>query len=310
MNVIHGLNVAPEFRRGFVSIGNFDGVHRGHQAMIAVLVRNARSTNVPAVVFTFDPHPISLLRPTQSPPPLTTTERKIELLQKCGVDGVIVYPTDRELLDLSPREFFDRIIVGQLAATGLVEGPNFFFGRDRAGTIDVLREFCTTAKMKLEIVTPVTLGDRLVSSTEIRRLITTGDVGGAADLMGTPYRVHGTVVRGVERGRTIGFPTANLEYIATVLPRDGVYAGRAWHKGAAYAAGINVGPNPTFGEHQRKIEVHLIGFSSDLYGCPLDVDFLHRLRDTRPFGGIDELKAQLQQDIAQSRALAEATSPR
>ncbi len=308
MQVFRGLDDAAGCRNGFVSIGNFDGVHRGHQSMIAELLRNARVYAAPAVVFTFDPHPIALLRPGQSPPPLSTTERKIELLSQCGIDAVIVYPTDRELLQLSPKEFFDSVVLGSLQARGLVEGPNFFFGHNRAGSIETLREFCAAADVALDIVPPVVVGDQLVSSSEIRRLIVDGRVRDAGSLLGATYRVAGTVVRGAERGRTIGFPTANLEGIRTVLPRDGVYAGRALvgssrTPGSWFPAGINIGPNPTFADQERKVEVHLAGFSGDLYGCRLVVELAERLRDTVRFDGIDKLKAQLAIDIARARAL-------
>jgi riboflavin kinase/FMN adenylyltransferase len=315
MDVFRGLDDAAPCRNGFVSIGNFDGVHRGHQSMIAALIRNAREHGAPAVVFTFDPHPIALLRPGQSPPPLSTTERKLELLSQCGIDGVIVYPTDQQLLHLTPREFFDRIVMGRLQARGLVEGPNFYFGHNRAGNIDTLHEFCKAAAIELAIVPPVVVGDHLVSSSEIRRLIADGRVREAGALLGTNYRVSGTVVRGAERGRTIGFPTANLEGIRTVLPRDGVYAGRARvgssgpdsnEPGSSwFAAGINIGPSPTFADQERKFEVHLIDFTGELYGCRMAVELAERLRDTVRFEGIEGLKTQLAIDIDRARALAE-----
>jgi riboflavin kinase/FMN adenylyltransferase len=319
MQVFRGLDDAAACRNGFVSIGNFDGVHRGHQSMIAALIRNAREHGAPAVVFTFDPHPIALLRPGQSPPPLSTTERKLELLSQCQVDSAIVYHSDQELLQLTPRAFFDRIVLGRLAARGLVEGPNFFFGHKRAGNIDTLREFCGAAEIELEIVPPVVVGNHLVSSSEIRRLIADGRVREAETLLGATYRIWGTVVRGAERGRTIGFPTANLEGIRTVLPRDGVYAGRALvgsggpaSSGSSssptasgwFAAGINIGPSPTFADQERKVEVHLIDFQGDLYGCRIAVELAERLRDTVRFDGIDSLKRQLAIDIERARALA------
>ena len=315
MQVFRGLDDAALCQNGFVSIGNFDGVHRGHQSMIAALIRNAREHGAAAVVFTFDPHPIALLRPGQSPPPLSTTERKIELLSQCGVDGLIVYPTDQELLQLTPREFFDRIVLGRLEARGLVEGPNFFFGHDRAGNIDTLREFCGAAGIELAIVPPVVVGGHLVSSSEIRRLIADGRVREAGALLGATYRISGTVVRGAERGRTIGFPTANLEGIRTVLPRDGVYAGRALVGSSGlgsswFAAGINIGPNPTFADQERKVEAHLVDFTGDLYGCRIAVELTERLRDTVRFDGIDSLKTQLAIDIERARALAEAIPSR
>lgn len=311
MKVLRGFDDdAASFQNGFVSIGNFDGVHRGHQSMIAALTARAAQHGAPAVIFTFDPHPIALLRPGQSPPPLSTTERKVELLAEHGVDCAVVYPTDQELLSLSPREFFDRIVVGQLQARGLVEGPNFFFGHNRAGNIETLRGFCGTAGRELEIVPPVTVGNHLVSSTEIRRLITEGRLREAADLLGYTYRISGTVVRGAERGRTIGFPTANLEGIRTVVPRDGVYAGRARVENNWFAAGINVGLSPTFADQERKIEAHLIDFSGDLYGSRLALEFFDRLRDTVRFESAVALKAQLATDILQARALAKAARPR
>jgi riboflavin kinase/FMN adenylyltransferase len=304
MQVYRGLDDAALCRNGFVSIGNFDGVHRGHQSMIAALIQRAREHDAPAVVFTFDPHPIALLRPGQSPPPLSTTERKLELLSQSGVDDVIVYPTDQELLQLTPQAFFDRIVLGRLKARGLVEGPNFFFGHNRTGNVDTLRNYCDAAGIELAIVPPVVVGELLVSSSEIRRHIADGRVREAGTLLGATYRVAGTVVRGAERGRTLGIPTANLEGIRTVLPRDGVYAGRGLVGSNWFAAGINIGPSPTFADQERKVEVHLIDFTGDLYGCRVAVELAERLRDTVKFDGIDRLKTQLAIDIDRARALA------
>lgn len=306
MQLQHGFQNPTTYRHGFVSIGNFDGVHLGHQSMIAALVQKARSADVPAVVFTFDPHPITLLRPGSAPPPLSTVHRKAQLLEDLGVDCLIVYPTDRALLDLSAREFFNRIVVEEIAAGGLVEGPNFFFGRDRAGDIHKLHEYCDESGLDLKIVKPVSLGGRMVSSTAIRGLIATGDVSKAAELLGHRYRLRGVVSHGAGRGTDLGFPTANLESVETVLPQDGVYAALVFLDNHAYPAAINVGPNPTFGEYQRKLEAHLVGFSGDLYGQVLEVEFLGRLRATTSFEGINQLKEQLEDDIKQTRALAEA----
>ncbi len=302
MKVLRGLDDLAWYRNGYVSIGNFDGVHRGHQSMIRELARLAGAEGAPAVIFTFDPHPIALLRPGQSPPPLTTTERKLELLAGTGVDAVLVYPTDQALLKLSPREFFDQIVLHSLNVRGLVEGPNFFFGRDRAGSIQTLDEYCKKSGRELHIVPPVKVGDHLVSSTEIRRFIADGRVRDAGGLLGYAYRVSGTVVRGAERGRTIGFPTANLEGIRTVLPRDGVYAARVQVGTTWHVAGVNIGPNPTFADQERKFEAHLDGFSGDLYGARLAVELVDRIRDTVRFDGVDALKTQLALDMERARA--------
>ncbi len=306
MHLQHNFQDPTAYRRGFVSIGNFDGVHRGHRSMIAALVDKARAGGVPAVVFTFDPHPITLLRPGSAPPPLSTVHRKAQLLEELGVDCLIVYPTDQELLDLSPREFFDRIILEKIEASGLVEGPNFFFGRDRAGDIHKLHEYCDESGLDLKIVQPVSMSGRMVSSTAIRGLIATGDVARAAELLGHRYRIRGQVTRGAMRGKELGFPTANLESVPTVLPQDGVYAAIGILEDASFPAAINVGPNPTFGEHERKLEAHLIGYSGDLYGKTLDVEFVEHLRATASFEGIDQLKEQLSRDIERARTLATA----
>lgn len=309
MNLLRGFEDPAAYRGGFVSIGNFDGVHRGHQSMIAALVRNSRSMGVPAVVFTFEPHPIRILRPERTPPSLSTLERKSELLMRHGVDCVIAYPTDRALLSLTPQEFFQQIIVDELQAQGLVEGPNFCFGRDRAGDISTLQDLCDKAGMVLEIVEPMKLGDTLVSSSAIRSLIAGGEMARAVELLGHPYRVCGTVARGAVRGRSIGFPTANLEDVETLLPCDGVYAGASYFADELYPAAIHLGPNPTFEEDRRKLEVHLVGYDGELYGQRLDVDIFERLRDTRRFEGPDELRRQLQRDVKAVRAVAKKKAP-
>lgn len=269
--------------------------------MIAKLVERAHQDRVPAVVMTFSPHPISILRPEAAPSALTTLERKAELLADCGVDCVFAYPTDWALLRLAPDEFFQSIIVTKFQARGLVEGENFFYGHDRAGNVQTLSQACNVAGMSLDIIQPLRIGPRVVSSSVIRGLIAEGDVTTAGDLLGADYQLQGQVIAGAARGRTLGFPTANLVDIATEIPRDGVYAGRAIWRGTAYRAAINVGPNPTFAEQARKFEVHLLDFQGDLYGQSLAVEFVARLRETRPFASVDELRQQLQNDISDTR---------
>ncbi len=304
MQLLTGFEGPHQYRSGFVSIGNFDGVHRGHQAMLATLMSHARQHGVPAVVLTFEPHPIKLLRPEAAPPSLSTMERKVELLGKCGIDCVIAYPTDRVLLSLTPSEFFQQIIQGELEATGLVEGPNFFFGRDRQGNIDTLREFCESAAMGLEIVPPVEVDGSLVSSSKIRGLISAGELDRAIALLGHPYRIQGVVTRGEVRGRELGFPTANLVDVPALLPGDGVYAGITRYAGKPYPSAINIGGNPTFGELARKVEVHLLDFSEDVYGQILAVDVIGRIRGIKTFSGPEELAEQVEADVSQVRKVA------
>ncbi len=287
-----------------MAIGNFDGVHLGHRRIIQRLLERARELSGPAIVFTFDPHPVRLLRPAECPPPLTWTERKAELLAGIGVDRVVAYPTNEALLALSASDFFQRIVVDALAARAVVEGPNFYFGHNREGDVRVLGELAAGAGMTLDVVEPVVLDGEIVSSSRVRRLIAAGDVAAAARLLAAPYRIRGMVTHGAGRGAKIGFPTANLEAIDTLLPAAGVYAGRAWIEGAPFAAAINLGANPTFGEHALKVEAHVIDCDATLYGQPLEVEFLARLRDVVKFSSQDELVAQLRKDVDAVRDVA------
>lgn len=306
MHIQRGFQQPEHYRGGWVTIGNFDGVHRGHQSMLATLVSRARSAGTPAVVMTFDPHPIALLRPQHTPPALSLLDHKLELFERHGVDSVVVYPTDQKLLQLTPDEFFRDIVAGELNAVGLVEGPNFFFGHNRAGNVQTLKTLCEASGRVLEVVPAVALNGRMISSSEVRSRIAAGEIAEAVEMLGHPYRVRGLVSHGAERGRTIGFPTTNLLGITTLLPPDGVYAGRCWVSGTTYPAAINLGPNPTFGEAARKFEAHLLGFTGDLYGQTLDVDLLARVRDVVRFESSDALKQQLKQDLETVRALANA----
>jgi riboflavin kinase/FMN adenylyltransferase len=303
--IIRHLEQLPDRDRGgAVAIGNFDGVHLGHRRIVERLLQRARQAGGSAIVFTFDPHPVRLLRPGECPPPLTWTERKAELLADLGVQRVVAYPTDEALLRLSPREFFDRIVVQALASKAMVEGPNFFFGHNREGNVDVLRALADAAGMTLDVVEPVVADGDVVSSSRIRRLVAAGDVSAAARLLTAPYRIRGMVTHGAGRGARIGFPTANLEAVDTLLPAAGVYAGRAWIGGQAWAAAVNLGPNPTFGEQALKVEVHVLDFDEALYGQPLEVEFVERLRDIQSFASADELVRQLRLDVAAARRAA------
>lgn len=303
MSLVRGWESLPSLQGGYASIGNFDGVHRGHQAMLNVLISRARSDNVPAVAVTFDPHPIALLKPEAAPPALTTIEHRAELLCRYGVDVTLVLPTDRSLLALTAEEFFDDVVRGRLHARGLVEGPNFFFGRNRSGNITVLRSLCGSHGLSFDVAPPATVDEQLVSSSVIRSLLETGDMAHAVRLLGHPYRLTGTVGQGAQRGRTIGFPTANLVDVKTLIPANGVYAGWAYGTNHRHAAAIHIGPNPTFAEAARKIEVHILDFQGDLYHQSLSIDFLERVRDVRKFASVDELRSQLQQDIQSVRLI-------
>ena len=215
----------------------------------------------------------------------------------------MVLRTTPELLQLSAANFFRTVILEQLAARALVEGPNFAFGHKRAGTIETLRQLCGRASIELTILPPVVHEGRPVSSSRVRQALERGAVGEAATLMGHPYRLRGQVVAGQRRGRTLGFPTANLAQVPTLIPGNGVYAVRAYVADKSWPGAANIGPNPTFGEEERKVEIHLIGFSGDLLGQELALDFLDRLRDTRPFPSAGQLVEQLRHDVEQARKI-------
>jgi len=293
-------DLTGDVRSGAVAIGNFDGVHLGHARIADRLIAEARNVGGPSVVFTFDPHPVRLLRPAEAPPPLTWTDRKAKLLAELGVDAMIAYPTDEELLKLEPADFFDQIVRHRLDARFMVEGPNFYFGHNRTGTIDVLRQLTARTGIGLEVVPPVEVDGGYVSSSRARALLAAGQVEQAGKLLTQPYRIRGMVTHGMSRGARIGFPTANLDAIDTIVPGPGVYAGRGYVNGSRWPAAINVGPNPTFGEHALKVEAHLIGWHGALYGQPLEVDFLRRLRDIQKFASVEALKLQLSRDVAQA----------
>lgn len=291
----------PGFVGGAVTVGNFDGIHLGHRALIAAARTQADLLRGPTVAVTFDPPPNQVLHPGVARPPLTTLSERVELLNAAGADHVAILRTSPALLALSPEEFFEDVLVRQLEAKAVVEGHDFRFGRNRTGRNDTLRRLCAGVGMAFEEVPQLMHGGEPISSSRVRAAIARGDVVVAAELLARPYRLTGTVAIGAKRGRTIGFPTANLSDVPTVLPSSGVYAVQAVICGEKYPAAANIVPNPTFGEESQKIEVHLIGFSGDLYGKTLSVEFIVRLRDTRTFAGVAELVEQLNRDVAEAR---------
>ena len=286
------------------TVGNFDGVHVGHAAIVARLGAMARRLGVPAVALTFDPHPATILRPGNAPPPLTTPARRAELLLALGIDAVLVQPVDERLVAVEAEDFYAGILRRRLAVRGLVEGADFHFGARRRGTIELLGELCRADGVELETVGPVEHGGAPVSSSRLRMLVADGRLAEANPLLTAPYRCRGRVVEGARRGRTLGFPTANLADVATLVPGHGVYACRVAIAGAVWPAAVHVGPNVSFGETAVSIEAHLIGFEGDLYGQWLDVDFLERLRETRRFATVAELTTQLAGDVEAARQVA------
>lgn len=299
-------NFPAELRGAGVAIGNFDAVHVGHAALVRRLVELSQTLGKPAVVFTFDPPPGAVLFPDRPrAKPLTSMPRRAELFGQLGAAALLAYPTDREFLNLTAREFFDKIICAALGASILVEGPNFHFGRDRQGNVELLGQWCREAGILLKEMPLLEADANIVSSTRVRDLVTNGQMRQANELLYQPYRIQGEVVTGAQRGRTIGFPTANLEDIDVLLPALGVYAGRVF--GASeepWPAAIHIGPNPTFAEDLPKVEVHLPGWEGSLYGTRLQVEVLQQVRGVQKFASVELLKTQLAADVEQCRRIA------
>jgi riboflavin kinase/FMN adenylyltransferase len=287
-----------------VTIGAYDGVHRGHQAVIAEVRRRAHEQGARSVVITFDPHPASVVRPESAPRLLTDTAQKLELLEATGVDATVVISFDAAQAAESPLDFAQRVIVGCLSTLTIVVGSDFHFGRNREGNVTTLSAYGATAGFD---VVPMPLLPRHdgpgepVSSTAIRRAMAGGQVEVAAGMMGHPFEARGVVVTGDQRGRQLGFPTANVEVPNSIcLPADGVYAG--WYlrpDGTRQPCAMNLGRRPTFYEHANHslLEAHLLNFNGDLYGESARVQFTHFLRSERKFDGIQNLISQLQLDI-------------
>lgn len=315
MRVWRSLEEVPDdLGRTVVTIGNFDGVHLGHRHVILNARRVAGELDVSHVVaVTFDPHPMAVLRPEHAPPTLTDVDHRVELLDAAGVDDVLVLPFTREVADWSPEQFVEDVLVTSLHAAAVVVGANFRFGRRAAGDVAVLRELGARFGFLAEGVS-LEGGPQVWSSTYIRTCLAAGDVEGAAEALGYPVTVRGTVEQGDRRGRELGYPTANIPTRSTAVPADGVYAGwlrvidgpgRGLGSDEGMPAAISVGANPTFaGQRERRIEAYVIDRGElDLYGREVEVVFAHRLRGMLRFASAEELVAVIGDDVARARRL-------
>ena len=296
-------SIARRLRAPAVAIGNFDGVHLGHRALIDRARAGAAELGGEAVVLTFDPHPAFVLAEHLAPRLITTTDRKLELLADAGVDVTLVEPFDRALAAMSPADFAATILAGALGARRVVVGFDFTFGKGRAGTTDTLRELGRAHGFDVDVVEPVAVGGLVASSTRVRTFIAEGNLAGARLLLGRDVDIDGTIVRGAGRGRGIGVPTANVAPDTPLLPARGIYAvwidvdGHGRRPGAA-----SVGTNPTFDDAGRvSVEVHVLDFDGDLYGRRARVTFVERLRGEKRFPDADTLVEQIRRDIADTR---------
>ncbi|MFI1798690.1 bifunctional riboflavin kinase/FAD synthetase [Streptomyces sp. NPDC020379] len=308
-----GLEDIPQdWGRSVVTIGSYDGVHRGHQLLIGRAVERARSLGVPAVVVTFDPHPSEVVRPGSHPPLLAPHHRRAELMAELGVDAVLILPFTAEFSKLSPADFVVKVLVDKLHAKLVVEGPNFRFGHRASGDVDLLKELGVTYDYDVEVMDLYVTGEAgdglPFSSTLTRRLVAEGDVAGAMEILGRPHRVEGVVVHGAQRGRELGYPTANVETLPhTAIPADGVYAGWLTVDGEAMPAAISVGTNVQFDATERTVEAYAIDRTDlDLYGLHVAVDFLAYLRGMEKFDSIEALLQCMAGDVKRARDLVAA----
>ena len=287
-----------------LALGNFDGLHRGHIKILERVKRRAAERGATSLVMTFDPHPPRVVRPDKAPPLLMTKAQKLEAIATAGVQGAAIVRFTPELSNWEPETFVRSVLVDWLRVAEVWVGANFLFGHDRSGNFSMLRVLGARYGFKAEKIDPVRYKDFVVSSTRIRRLVSEGRVDEAGALLGHHYFLDGTIVRGDQRGRTIGFPTANLCTDNELLPPHGVYATTARIAGIVHPSVTNIGTRPTVDTSGRTVvETHVFDFDRDLYGQTVRISFVQRLRDERAFASLDELRAQIEADCQRARVL-------
>ena len=303
---VSASGLPPDVTRTALTVGSFDGVHRGHQDVLRQLVARARELGVHSLLVTFDPHPLEVVNPAAAPRLLTVGDEKLEVLAESGIDFVAVLPFTPALAAFSAERFVDDILLERFRMHDLMMGYDHRFGHNRSGDATTMRRLGSERGFEVSVVPAVTVnGGQSVSSTAIRRAVAGGDLDGAFRGLGRHYSLGGRVVEGARRGHLLGFPTANVAVPGPrkLLPPEGVYAIRAQTPMGPYDGMLNLGPRPTFGDAESVVEAHLFDADLRLYGARLRVDFVARLRDTQKFSGIDALKAQLALDAVQARRI-------
>lgn len=293
-------------RKAVVTIGTFDGVHRGHWEVLSEIRRRAEAVGGRSVLVTFHPHPLKIVRPEWAPPMLTTPVEKKEILAESGLDYAVFLTFTSTLASYTPRRFVEEILVDRVNVGELVVGYDHHFGKGREGNVDVLKELGSELGFAVDVVGPVGSNGDAISSTKIRNALLEGDVETARAGLGRPYSLRGLVVRGDQRGRTLGFPTANLEVRGSgeggkLIPAPGIYAARGTVRSHTYDGALHIGPRPTFRGSPPTIELHLLGFTEDIYGEEVRVDFVKYLREVLPFESSQALVDQMKEDVERAR---------
>jgi len=302
MKTIYDPKEPLEFE-SVATIGIFDGVHTGHRKIIDTIKKEAETKGLSSLVVTFYPHPQAVIT-GKTLPMIIPLGKRFKLLEGAGVDAVVCFTFTEEFSRMTAKQFVVDVLATRLRVKSLFVGPDFTFGRDREGDIELLERLGRCAGFEMHVVEPVSIDGSVVSSTAIRSLLEAGRVREASEYLGCPYVVDGRVVEGEKRGRTLGFPTANLATEWELLPRVGVYATLAHFEGARYPSMTNVGTRPTFGENELLIETHIFDFDRDIYGKSLTVEFVDRIRDEQKFAGVDALVAQIKKDSLKAREIA------
>ena len=302
MRIVRGLPpVPPDARPSAVALGVFDGVHLGHRAILGTAVAHGREAGMPAVACTFDPHPMEVLQPGRAPLPITTLDERLALIEGCGMDAAVVLPFTPQLAAMEPEAFVEDVLVTRLRAREVVVGFNHRFGRGARGDVVMLRRLGERLGFRAHVAEPWMVEGIAVSSTEIRAALQRGDLDAAARLLGRAYTLQGTIGHGAGRGRTLGFPTANLVPTRPPLVAAGVYACEAEVAGRKERAVVNVGVRPTFGEATLAVEAYLLDFAGDIYGQTMTLTFVSRIREERRFPSVDALKWQIHADAEEAR---------
>lgn len=305
MSIFHGISEAGgKLKAPVLTIGNFDGVHKGHRVLFEIVKGKARDRNCHSAVLTFDPHPLKILSPEKAPEPLVSKQEKIELILKAGIDHVICQEFTPEFAKVSAKDFVLKILVETLRVSEVVVGYDYGFGRNREGNIDLLRELGALKGFSVYVVQPVNINGKIASSTAIRNLIKEGEIEAANELLGRCYSIRGKVVKGKGRGQSIlNIPTANLEISERLIPKGGVYATWTSVKGETYPSVTNIGFNPTFENGSFSIETHILDYYSNLLNEEIDLSFIKRIRDEIKFESIPKLREQILIDIATARGI-------
>jgi len=306
MQLIENLDdIKSAFKNAVITIGNFDGVHIGHQALFHEVIERADAINGTSIAMTFEPHPIRVLKQNGHPPLITLYDQKVELIEKSGIDVLIVVPFTREFAAITAKEYVLDILVKRIGAQVVVVGEDYTFGKNREGNINLLRSYAEALDIQVEVVDWIPISkisaDR-ISSTRIRELVMDGRVGDAQKLLGRHYQIKGVVVTGRNRGgKLLGFPTANINLHDELSPKPGVYAVTVEAAGRTHKGVANIGYSPTFEDNEFTVEAHLLDFDTDIYGQTIRINFVTRIRDEIKFSGIDELSDQITKDVSFAR---------